>query len=50
MSYTDEAGYLIKKTAEGKNELTQTVNKYNDFVIDEIEVWQVGPKVPESEA
>ncbi len=37
--------YNIGKSTEGVNELTQTVNgkKYDEFTIDELEVWQVAP-------
>ena len=45
MSSTGQAVYNIGKSTEGVNELTQTVNseKYEDFTIDELEVWQVAP-------
>ena len=43
-SETGRPYYNIGKSTEGVNELTQTVNgKFEDFTIDELEVWQVAP-------
>jgi hypothetical protein len=40
-SYANEPGYRIPVDGAGTNMLTNTNNKYQDFTITELEVWQV---------